>query len=108
MDCKLCPDEKPTVYIGETSRNLFTQAGKHMQGYKQRKEGNFIVDHQRDVHGGSQPEFSAKVTDSFMDCLTRLVSEAVSIHRSDTDVLNSKIEWHQPALFSVQSEIVRG
>ena len=88
MDCKLCPDEKPTVYIGETSRNLFTRAGKHMQAYRQKKEVNFIVEHQRDVHGGSQAEFSAKVTNSFRDCLTRLVSEAVSIRRSDTDVLN--------------------
>ena len=73
-----------------------------------KKKGNFITEHQRDVHGGAQANFSAKVTHSFRDCLTRLVSEAVSIRRSDTDILNSKSEWHQPALFSIRNEIVRG
>ena len=108
MDCKLCPAEKPTVYIGETSRNLFTRAGEHLKGYAQSKSGNFIEEHQRAVHGGAVPDFSAKVTHSFGDCMTRLVSEAVSIRRSEIEVLNSKSEWHQPALFTIRNEIVRG
>ena len=85
-------EEKPTVYIIETSQNLFTWADEPLQVYRQKKEGNFIVEHQREVHGGAQAEFCAKVTNNFRDCLTRLVSEAVSIRRSDTDVLNSKSE----------------
>ena len=51
---------------------------------------------------------SAKVTHTFKDCLTRQVIEAVHIKRSDYKVLNSKSEWHQPSLFSVQSEVIRG
>ena len=42
------------------------------------------------------------------DCLTRQVREAVLIRRSQVQVLNSKSEWHQPALFRVQQEIERG
>ena len=61
-----------------------------------------------EVHGGAQAQFTAKVTNSFRDCLTRQVSEAVTIRRSEKDVLNGKSEWHQPALFTVRSEIVRG
>ena len=96
MECGLCPEESPTVYIDDTSRNLFT-----------RKKDNFMFQHQKEVHDGTQAEFSAKVTNSFRDCLTRQVSEALYIRRSDTEVLNSKSEWHQPALFTVRNEIVR-
>ena len=108
MDCKLCPENNPTVYIGETSRNLFTRAGEHLQGYRAKRLGNFITEHQRCAHNGATADFSAKVTNTFRDCMTRLVSEAVSIRRSEVEVLNSKSEWHQPALFSVRNEIVRG
>ena len=42
------------------------------------------------------------------DCLTRQVREAVQIRRSQVPVLNSKTEWHQPALWRIQTEIYRG
>ena len=108
MECCLCPDERPTAYHGETSRNLFTRAGEHFRDYYKEEEDNWIFKHQMDVHGGAQAKFTAKVTNSFRDCLTRQVSEAVTIRRSDQTVLNGKSEWHQPALFTVRSEIVRG
>ena len=108
MECCLCPDERPTAYHGETSRNLFTRAGEHFRDYYKEEEDNWILKHQLDVHGGVQAKFTAKVTNSFRDCLTRQVSEAVTIRRSDQTVLNGKSEWHQPALFTVRSEIVRG
>ena len=57
---------------------------------------------------GAEADFKASVTHSFRDCLSRQVSEAVYIRRSEKPVLNSKSEWHQPALFRVQSEILRG
>ena len=108
MDCCLCPADKPTVYHGETSRNLYTRAGEHYRNYHKREEDNWILKHQMDVHDGAQAQFSAKVTNSFRDCLTRQVSEAVTIRRSEKEVLNGKSEWHQPALFTVRNEIVRG
>ena len=71
-------------------------------------EDNWIFKHQQEVHGGAQADFKAKVDGSFRDCLTRQVTEAVAIRRSNKEVLNSKSEWHQPALFSVRNEVIRG
>ena len=107
MECGLCPRENPTEYIGETSRNLFTRAGEHYKNYRAGKRDNFIYKHQGEVHDGAEANFNAKVTNTFSDCMTRQVSEAVHIRRCEKTVLNSKSEWHQPALFSVRSEIVR-
>ena len=64
--------------------------------------------HQVDRHEGAEADFTAKVTQSFRDCLSRQVSEGVYIRRSDKEVLNSKSEWHQPALWRVQNELVKG
>ena len=104
----MCPEDKPTMYTGETSRNLFTRAAEHYSNYRGAKDDCFILKHQNEVHGGAEARFNAKVTHSFRDCLTRQVSEAVHIRRSNIEVLNSKSEWHQPALYTVRSEIVRG
>ena len=52
--------------------------------------------------------FRAKVTARTRDCLTRRVREAVLIRRSQSPILNSKSEWHQPGLFTVQQEVERG
>ena len=53
-------------------------------------------------------EYKARVTGRYKDCLTRQVREAVLIRRSKVPVLNSKTEWHQPALFQIQQELYRG
>ena len=107
MLCNLCPEDDPTQYIGESSRNLYTRLKEHQTKYKAGKD-SFMLEHQQEKHGGETADFSAKVTHTFRDCLTRQVSEAVHIRRSNTKVLNSKSEWHQPSLFSVQSEVIRG
>ena len=80
-----------------------------MEKYQSRKRNSdsFIKKHQDEKHFGLPADFGAKVTGQFQDCLTRQVSEGVSIRRSSDRVLNSKSEWHQPALWRVQSEIVR-
>ena len=112
MECKLCPVSELTVYVGETARNLYTRAGEHLAVYRGKLNGakkeSFIYTHQQEKHRGAPPNFTAKVTKSFGDCLTRQISEAVWIRRSTREVLNSKSEWHQPALFQVQHEINRG
>ena len=112
MHCQDCPETNPTVYLGETARNLYTRAGEHMDTYRRRTNGgnkeSFVFQHQVERHGGAAPNFISKVTKSFSDCLTRQISEAVYIRRSEIEVLNSKSEWHQPALFKVQHEITRG
>ena len=59
-------------------------------------------------HRGEEPDYKAKVTANTRDCLTRQIREAVLIRRSQVEVLNSKSEWHQPALYRVQHEVERG
>ena len=80
-----------------------------MQKYrsKNNNQESFMKKHQEQRHAGLNPNFEAKVTGVFRDCLTRQVSEGVSLRRSDEEVLNSKSEWHQPALWRVQSELRR-
>ena len=109
LECKLCPGNEKCIYVGETSRNLYTRAKEHYEKYKsvQRNHSSFIKQHQVDVHEDQPAEFKAKMTGSFRDCLSRQVTEAVLIRRSDRPILNTKSEWHQPALWRVQHELVQ-
>ena len=110
MLCKLCPESNPTEYIGETAQNLYTRCKEHIQKSKSKKKSkdSFIRKHQLEKHAGAEAQFSAKVKNTYRDCLSRQVGEAVAIRRSGRELLNSKSEWHQPPLFRVQSEIVSG
>ena len=52
-----------------------------------------------------EADFSAKVLSSYKDCLSRQIAEGVTIRRCEKKILNSKAEWHQPALWKVRSEL---
>jgi hypothetical protein len=108
MECQLCPPNQKAKYIGESSRNLFTRGQEHESRYRNRNRGSFMLKHQEMEHNGAEGVYTAKVTGSDRDCLTRQVREAVRIRRCQVPVLNGKSEWHQPALWQVQSEIQRG
>ena len=108
LEYQLCPDGQKSLYLGETARNLYTRGGEHLDNYRNSSEKSFILKHQTRVHQGTDGEYTAKVTGRTQDCLTRQVREAVLIRRCQVPVLNSKTEWHQPALFRVQNEILRG
>jgi hypothetical protein len=105
--CNLCPENDKHVYIGETARNLYTRGREHMANFGARNRESFIRNHQTDKHHGMDADFSATVMESFRDSLSRQVSEGVHIRRSPDTVLNSKSEWHQPALWRVRSEVTR-
>ena len=105
LNCNLCEEGNQHSYVGETARNLFTRCREHMQNYTSNKAESFIKKHQNDKHHGSEADFSAEVKASYKDCLSRQVSEGVNIRRSNHTLLNSKTEWHQPALWRVRSEI---
>ena len=105
--CHLCPDEDRGMYLGETSRNLFTRGEEHLRNYEKGSEESFMRRHQEEEHPGQPADYHAKVTGTFRDCLTRQVSEGVHIRRCRGQVLNSKSEWHQPALWRVRSEVER-
>ena len=108
LECLLCPDNRKSVYIGESSRNLYTRSKEHLSRYRQGNISSFISKHQESEHRGQEPDYKARVTARTRDCLSRQVREAVLIRRSDKIILNSKSEWHQPALFRVQQEIEQG
>ena len=97
-----------TTYIGETSRNLYTRGMEHTSKYETQHADSFMMQHQVEKHNCQPADFTAKVTGRYRDCLTRQVAEGVAIRRCQTSVLNSKSEWHQPALWKVRSELERG
>ena len=104
IECKLCPEEERSVYIGETARNLYTRALEHENN---KEDEGFMNRHMRECHEGEERHFIAKVTHTNQDCLSRQTREGVLIRRSSRNLLNSKSEWFQPPLFRVQSEVVR-
>ena len=56
---------------------------------------------------GSPADYVAEVTKTFRDSMSRQVSEGVHIRRCPDNILNTKLEWHQPSLWKVRSELVR-
>ena len=116
MECDLCKEmaeensnpAAKTTYIGETSRNLFSRGKEHLYKYEKKDSDSFMATHQAEEHQQQPAEFTAKVTGSYRDCLTRQVAEGVAIRRCKTRVLNSKSEWHQPSLWKVRQELELG
>ena len=96
------------MYIGESSRNMYTRSKEHLTSFNSKLQSSFILNHQNSKHMGEEPNFKAKVTARTRDCLTRQIREAVLIRRSQVPVLNGKSEWHQPPLYRVQHETERG
>ena len=105
IECHLCPEGERAVYIGETARNLYTRAAEHR--YNSSEEGSFKKKHMEENHEGMQEQFVAQVTHANRDCLTRQVREGVLIRRCTQNIMNTKAEWYQPALYRVQSEVIR-
>ena len=105
--CQMCPEDNQAVYLGETARNLYTRGREHSRNYQKSEGESFMHKHQQDRHFGAEADFQARIKSSFKDCLSRQVSEGVYIRRSEKETLNSKTEWHQPALWRVRSELSR-
>ena len=108
IECELCPDGQKAVYHGETARNIYTRGREHVNNFKSKTTKSFMLKHIKDKHPNPVASYSAKVTATAKDCLTRQVREAVHLRRSEVLTLNGKTEWHQPALFRIQQEIFRG
>ena len=108
LECQLCPVGARGVYLGETSRNLYARGLEHESRYRNGSANSFMVKHQNKDHEGRAGAYTAKVTASSRDCLTRQVKEAVQIRRCEVKVLNGKTEWHQPPLWQIQNKIYRG
>ena len=108
IECGMCEGEDKSVYVGETSRNLYTRGVEHSKKYEGGKQDSFLQKHQVEKHNGRPAMFKAKVTGNFKDCLSRQVAEGVEIRRCTANLMNTKSEWHQPPIWRIQSEILRG
>ena len=74
--------EKPSLYIGESSRSLQERMVEHWASFKSKSEGSHIFKHQENHHqGATQPKFICKVVSFHRSALTRQVAEAVRIRR---------------------------
>ena len=98
--CKLCENgDKKSVYIGETSKTIFTRVGQHYRDFyrtrnrpsngsvdNEREESitSWIVDHLKDKHGNMSTDdpdslINFSVVSSHSDPFTRQSVEAVRI-----------------------------
>ena len=103
------------VYVGETSKNLFTRDSQHQYNYlggpnsnTKLQEKSFIFQHQTSKHQGQEANFKRKVLRSYKDCLSRQASEGIFISHINGEILNNKSEFHQPAIVTIRREINRG
>ena len=106
VTCKLCPEGREAVYVGETARNLYTRMKEHCSGGG---EGSFMMKHLEEAHEGREGNFEARVTKTNKDCLSRQVREGVYISQKGAKnlLMNTKSEWHQPSLYRIQSEVTK-
>ena len=89
-------EPKDSVYIGETSRTVFTRFHQHVRDYIKASKQNpdaildeehssFMMDHSRLFHGGHQDykqDYLVKVLSSHRNPLTRQTTEAVRISKA--------------------------
>ena len=73
---------------------MYTRGREHIEKYRKRNMDSFIKKHQEDEHAGMPSEFGAKVIGMYKECLSRQISEGVSLR-------------HQPPLWRVQNELVK-
>ena len=100
-----------SVYIGETSRNIFSRSLEHQSKYASNDSGSFIKKHQTTFHNGEPANMKLSNVKTFKDCLSRQVSESAHIFKTQEErkltLMNSKSEWRQPSMIAVRSEVVR-
>ena len=98
--CNLCVDDD-VKYFGDSARNL---ERKFLKG----DDNSFMHKHQTECHSNEQPDWTFRVLKTFKDPLSRQVGEAMLIKNHKGILLNSKAEFHQPAIVRVRQEIVSG
>jgi hypothetical protein len=108
--CRICnPDTQPAgrqsevaqpagrdgIYLGETSRILHERALEHVKEGESFSYKSHIVKHWINTHPElpSPPEMIFSITGRYRNCLSRQVGEALRIHYSQDNILNSKSEY---------------
>ena len=110
IECQLCPEERRPVYIGESSRNLYTRAKEHVADGRREgtaEETGFMARHMKEHHENVESHFKARVTKTNKDSFSRQIREGVMIRRAGREIMNSKSEWFQPPIYHIRNEIIR-
>ena len=105
--CKLCGAVIiSSKYWGESGFSAYHRCQKHEKEVERRDEGNAFAKHLANFHPDHQGDITAfdiQVMATFKKPLPRKKTEAVKIQSSRADnLLNSKAEHRQPALFRVR------
>jgi hypothetical protein len=89
------PASRKVIYFGESSRSLFERAKEYMTDATSFSDKSQIIKHWMETHPdlNNIHPFKFRVVSGFKDCLTRQVSEAISIWHSPDSLLNSKNEY---------------
>ena len=108
ITCKPClKDGRLAEYRGESGRSLYTRGLEHERHLLNGTRGQPLSDHARNRHQGqkmTREDFEMKMTGRYPRALSRILSEGIQIDRlvqtkaarpSQTDVLNSKLNFHQ-------------
>ena len=89
-------------YWGESGFNGYTRINSHISCIEKGDTNNAFAKHLAEHHPnniGDTKTFRFKVVRTFKSPLLRQIWEAVKIYGNKADiVMNSKSEWHQPAL----------
>ena len=101
--CKACV-EVEARYSGQTGRNCYVRGREHLKGYRDKKEGNALWEHDKEFHGGEgKTEFAMTVGRVYgRDNTRRMVNEVAEIEGNDGVVMNSRNEYRQSCLPRVQ------
>ena len=97
--CKACV-EVEARYSGETGRNCFIRGREHLKGYKEKKEGNVLWEHDKEFHGGEgKTKYEMKVGRVYgKDNTRRKINEAGRIEGNEGIVMNGRGEYRQSCL----------
>ena len=103
-DCLIC-EEQVAKYWGESGDSGYCRTSQHIKAIERRDEENAFSKHLALYHPdreGDVRAFRFTLEEVHRKPLSRLCSESVHIHCNKCAVpMNSKAEWHQPAVARV-------
>ena len=100
-----CKEEGCTGhYDGQSGRNGYTRGIEHKKGYMKKKEGNVLVDHDKEYHGGrGEAKYKMEARRTFgRDNRRRMMDEAVRIQMNLGIMMNRKGEFRNSVLPRLQ------
>ena len=92
IKCAECND----IYIGETSRSMYTRGKEHMKLLAKKEERSALWKHCKEKRNSEMQKFEMNVTGSYSnDAMLRQISENVRIDQvPEGSLMNSKNEWN--------------